>query len=168
MLSLKIRPASFYDIASIVDVRLSALTANEVSGFVAPGNNMYLSVEQLQKEWNVENRLKDGFEVLLAECDGEVIGFIVFNLKVCDDNIDNVVVAKEYQRKGVGRALVGFVEELAVSRGLSVITTDTTESAEGVPWRAYDFWRKMGYEDKGVRLATEYGFKVIPLVKNLK
>lgn len=167
MLSLKIRPAAFNDIESIVKIRNQAFTDNELSDFVVPNDNLYLSVEKLEKKWDRENRLKGGFEVFVAECDGKIIGFIVFNMAVRDDNIDNVLVAKEEQRKGVGRVLVGYVEKLAKSRGLSVITTDTTESAEGVPWRAYGFWKKMGYEDKGVRLATKYGFRVIPLIKKL-
>ena len=104
----------------------------------------------------------------MAECEGKVIGFIVYNMKSVDDNIDNIVVGKDAQGKGVGRALVEYLEELAKSRGFLVITTDTTENAEGVPWKAYGFWRKMGYEDKGVRLPTEYSFKVIPLAKRLK
>jgi len=112
--------------------------------------------------------LKDGFEVFVAECEAQVVGFIVYNMKSSDDNIDNVVVAKEEQGKGVGRALVEYVEELAISRGLSVMKTDTTENAEGVPWKAYDFWKRIGYEDNGERVTTIYGFKVILLFKKLE
>jgi ribosomal protein S18 acetylase RimI-like enzyme len=165
---IEIRPATINDIPSIVKIRSRALTDEELSGFVVLGNNPYLSVEKLQKEWDEENKLKGDFEVFVAECEGKVIGFIVYNSKSVDDNIDNIVVAKGEQGKGVGRALVEYLEELAKSRGFSVITTDTTENAEGVPWKAYGFWKKIGYEDKGERLLTEYGFKVIPLIKNLK
>lgn len=63
---------------------------------------------------------------------------------------------------------VEYVEELAKSKGFDVITTDTTENAKGVPWKAYGFWKKMGYKDIGERLATKYDFKTIPLVKRLK
>lgn len=167
MTSLVIRPASVSDIPSIVEIRLGAVTEEEISGFSVPGNNPYLSIKSLIEIWNSQNLLKDSSEVFVAELEGRVLGFIVYNMKHVDDNIDNIVVARGEQGRGVGRALVGHVEELAKSRGFSVITTDTTENVEGVPWRAYGFWKKMGYEDKGVRLATEYGFKVIPLTKNL-
>ncbi len=167
MTSLVIRPASVRDVPSIVEVRLGALTENEVSGFSVPGDNPYLSVESLLEIWDSQNLLNDGCEVFVAELEGRVIGFIVYNMKSVDDNIDNIVAAKEEQGKGVGRALVEYLEKLAKSRGFSVITTDTTENAEGVPWKAYGFWRKMSFEDKGVRLSTEYDFKVIPLTKNL-
>jgi GNAT superfamily N-acetyltransferase len=168
MSSLVIRPASIKDVSSIVKVRSAAFTEEEVSGFIVPGESMYASFEKLRKMWEKENCLKDGFEVFVAECEAKVVGFIVYNMKSSDDNIDNVVVAKEEQGKGVGRALVEYVEELASSRGLSVMKTDTTENAEGVPWKAYDFWKRMGYEDNGERVATIYGFKVIPLFKKLK
>lgn len=167
MLSLKIRPATVNDIPSIVEIRLGALTEKEISGFSVVGNNPYSSIKSLLSIWNSQNLLNDGSEVFVAELEGRVIGFIVYNMKNVDDNIDNIVVAKEEQGKGVGRALVEYLEKLAKSRGFSVITTDTTENAEGIPWKAYGFWRKMGYEDKGVRLSTEYGFQVIPLIKNL-
>ncbi len=167
MLASKIRPATISDIPSIVEIRLGAVTEEDISEFGVPEDNLYSSITKLKEIWNFGNRLKDGFEVFVSEEQGKVIGFIVFTMKR-DDNIDNIVVAKDERGKGVGRALVEFVEELAKSRGFSVLKTDTTENAEGVPWRAYGFWRKMGYEDKGVRLSTEYGFKVIPLTKNLE
>jgi ribosomal protein S18 acetylase RimI-like enzyme len=104
----------------------------------------------------------------VAECETKIVGFIVYDMKSSDDNIDNVAVTKEKQGKGVGRALVEHVEAIAKSRGVTVVRTDTTENAKGVPWNSFGFWRKMGYEDTGERVATEYGFKVIPLLKKLK
>ena len=166
--SLVIRPASTRDIASVVAVRVGALTKEDISGFSIPEDNLYSSTEKLRKVWNIENRLTDGFEVFVAECKGRIVGFIVYKMENCDDNIDNVVVIKEEQGKGIGRALVEYVEELAKSKGYCLIKTGTTENAHGVLWRAYDFWKKMGYEDTGERISTEYGFKVISLVKRLK
>ena len=168
MSSLVIRPAVLRDVSSIVEVRMGAFTEEDVSGFIIPGESLYASTEKLRKMWDRENLLKDGFEVFVAECETNVVGFIVYNMKSCDDNIDNVVVAKKEQGKGVGRALVEYVEALAKYRGYDVMRTDTTENARGVPWKSYGFWSRMGYEDTGERVATEYGFKVIPLLKKLK
>jgi len=165
MSSLVVRPASISDIPSIIEVRSGALTDQEIAGFSVPGSSLYYS--KLMEIWDTGNRLKDDSEVFVAVSDGKVIGFIVFNMNNCDDNIDNVVVARKEQGKGVGRSLVEYVEDLAKSRGMDVITTDTTENAEGVPWKAYGFWRKMGYVDTGKRLPSGYDFKVIPLVKKL-
>jgi len=168
MPSLVIRPASVEDVSSIVEVRLGAFTEEEAAGFTIPGESPYVSIERLQKMWDKENLFRDGSEVFVAEREEKVVGFIVFNMRCSDDNIDNVVVAKEEQGKGIGKALVEYVERLAKSRGYDVMKIDTTENVEGVPWKAYGFWRKLGYEDSGERIPTEYGFKDIPLVKKLK
>ena len=168
MTSLVIRPASVRDVPSIVEVRLGALTENEISGFSVPGDRPYSSIESLLKIWVSQNIMSDGSEVFVAECEGKVVGFVVYNMKSVDDNIENVVVAKEEQGKGIGKALVEYVERLAISRGYDVMKTDSTENGEGVLWKAYGFWRKMGYKDTGERVATKYGFKDIPLVKKLK
>jgi len=165
MPALAIRPASISDIPSIVEIRSGALTDKELSGFSVPGSSLYYS--KLTEMWNTGNRLKDDSEVFVAVFEGKVVGFIVFSMKQCDDNIDNIVVAKEEQGKGVGRALVEYIEDLAKSRGMDVITTDTTENAQSVPWKAYGFWKKMGYEDIGKRLTSGYDFQVIPLIKKI-
>lgn len=168
MISIVIRPASIADIVSIVEVRKGALTDEEISGFSVPEDNFFSSTNKLRKRWDQGNRLKNGFEVFVAESKGKIIGFIVYNMEDRKDNIDNLVVAIQEQGKGVGRALVEYLEKLMKSRGFDVITTDTTENAKGVPWKAYGFWKRMGYEDNGKRLSTNYDFKVIPLVKKLK
>ena len=59
------------------------------------------------------------------------------------------------------------MEGLAKSRGFNFIRTDTTENSNGVPWKAYGFWKRMGYEDTGERVSSIYDFKNIPLVKKL-
>jgi len=46
--------------------------------------------------------------------------------------------------------------------------TDTVESAEGIPWKSYGFWTRIGYKDTGERLATKWDFKIIPFIKNLR
>jgi GNAT superfamily N-acetyltransferase len=114
------------------------------------------------------NKLKDGFEVFVAEEKGKMVGFIVFKIEHDCGYIDNIVVVKEEQGKGVGGALVEYVECIAKSKGCCLMKTDTTENAYGVPWKAYGFWTRMGYEDTGERLRTDYNFKEIPLIKKLK
>ncbi len=167
MIPLVVRRASVADIPLIAQVRSGALTEEEISGFSVPGSGLHYSEEKLRETWDTGNKLKDGSEVFVAAFGGRVVGFIVFNMNNLDDNIDNVVVVKKEQGKGVGEALVRYVEALAKSRGMDFLTTGTTENAKGVPWKAYGFWRKMGYEDTGKRLPSGYGFKVIPLVKKL-
>ena len=168
MTSLMIRAAKVKDVSSIVRVRLGALTEEEIRGFSAPEFWIFSSTEELRKVWSRENRLKDGFEVFVAEDEGKMVGFIVFKMERDHGCIDNIVVAKEEQGKGIGRALVEYVEGIAQSKGCYLMKTDTTENADGVPWKSYGFWTRMGYEDTGERLPTNYDFKEIPFIKRLK
>jgi ribosomal protein S18 acetylase RimI-like enzyme len=166
---LTIRAATVKDVSSLVRIRLAALTKEEIHGFTAPEfTTTYSSVEELQKVWKGENGLKDGFKVFVAEDEGEIVGFIVFKMERDYGYIDNIVVAKEKQGKGIGRALVTYVEDIARAQGCYLMKTDTTENTGGVPWKAYRFWTRMEYQDSGERLLTNYDFKVIPLTKKLK
>jgi len=167
MASLIIRPADFEDIRFIVEVRLASLTEDEIRGYSAPEYAIYSSIEKLRKMWDRENVLKDGFEVIVAEDRGKIVGFIAFKVREGSGYIDNLVVGKEERGKGIGRSLVEYVEHIAEARSCSLMKTDTTENAKRVPWKAYSFWIRMGYKDTGERRPTDYDFKEIPLVKRL-
>ena len=167
-MNLIIRKANLKDIPSIVKVRQTAFTEEEVKGFSTPIPSIYHSLEKLNKAWDNDNVLKEGWEVVVAEDDQRIVGFIVFELDRGCGYIENINVAKDMQRKGVGRALVSHVEKVAKSVGIDEMKTDTTENASGVPWKSYSFWQKMGYKETGERLATEYSFKEIPFLKKLK
>ena len=168
MTSLVIRAASVKDVPSIVRIRLASFTKEEIRGFSTSEFATYSSIEKLRKAWSKGNKLRDGFEVFVAEAEGKLVGFIVFKIERDYGYIDNIVVSKEKQEKGIGRALVAYVEDIAKSESCYFMKTDTTENASGVPWKAYSFWTRMGYEDTGERLLTNYEFKEIPLIKRLK
>jgi len=134
MTPLMIRAATVKDVSSIVRIRLAVLSKEEIRGFSAPEfTTTYTSTEELRKVWSRENRLKDGFEVFVAEDEGKMVGFIVFKMERDYGYVDNIVVAKEEQGKGIGRALVAYVEGIAKSKGCYLMKTDTTENADGVP-----------------------------------
>jgi GNAT superfamily N-acetyltransferase len=163
-----IRKASVHDVHAIVQASLTSASKEETDGFAAAEWVTYSSPEELRKVWDRENRLKDGSEVFVAEKDRRIVGFIVFKMERDYVYIDNIDVRKEEQRKGIGKALVKHVESIALANGYSSIKTDTTENAEGRPWKSYGFWTEMGYQDTGERLPTKWSFKTIPLVRNLK
>jgi GNAT superfamily N-acetyltransferase len=168
MSSLVIRVATIRDISGIVKIRLKTLTDEEISGFSAPEFATTSSNEKLLKLWDKGNRLKDGFEVFLAEDEGRLLGYMMFKLEGDSGYIDDIVVAKEEQGKGVGRALVTYAEGVAKSQKCYLMKTDTTENANGIPWRSYNFWLRMGYQDTGERIPTDYDFKEIPFIKKLQ
>lgn len=168
MNSLVIRAASIRDVPFIVKIRLGALTKKEICGFSAPEFATTSSTKKMRELWSSGNKLKDGVEVFLAEYEGKVVGYMMLKVKGDSGYIDDIVVAKEEQGNGIGRALVAYAEVLAKSEGCHLMKTDTTENINGIPWKSYDFWIKMGYKDTGERLPTLYDFKEIPFVKRLK
>jgi ribosomal protein S18 acetylase RimI-like enzyme len=168
MAYLMIRAATIKDIPSIVRVRLATLNEEDICGFSAPEFAFTSSTEKLREVWSGGNRLKDGFEVFVAEDKGRLVGYMMCKVEGDSGYIDNIVVAREEQGKGIGKALVSYVESVAKSEGCSLMKTDTTENANGIAWRSYGFWTKMGYEDTGERLSTRYSFNEIPFVKRLK
>jgi ribosomal protein S18 acetylase RimI-like enzyme len=162
---ISIRAAKYSDIPGIVNVRLEALTDEEVKGFTSPEPSIFTSRIELRNNWLKNGQLKDGFQVYIVEDAEKVAGFIVFKIGTDSCYIDNIVVVQEKQGKSRGRALVEHVEEMARTQGCRVVITDTTENVEGVPWKSYGFWIKMGYRDTGERLSTNYDYKEIPLIK---
>ncbi len=143
------------------------MTDEEIRGFSTPEPSIFTTAEKLSQSWDKENLLDGGFRVFVAEQERGIVGFIVFRMERDYGYIDNLIVAKEMQGQGVGRALVTYVEGLTKSNGCHLIKTDTTENEKNVPWKSYNFWITMGYKDTGERLPTPYDFKEIPFVKRL-
>jgi len=167
MKNLTIRKATPKDIEAMVRIRRTAFTDEEVQGFTPLEHSFFYSVSRLKKEWKEDNRLKNDWEIYVAEDNQSPIGYIVFKIENDAGYIDNINVPKEQQGKGVGKALVIYVEEIVRSRGIRLMRTDTTENAEGKPWKSYSFWIKMGYKDTGERVHTKWNFKEINFGKNL-
>jgi len=168
MRNLVIRDATANDIPAIVKVRRTAFTEKEVRGFTTPEHSIFYSQKELKKAWVKENQLAGGWRVFVAEDSRGVIGFIVFKMESEMGYIDNINIAKDSQQMGVGAALVSYAEGLARSEGINKMLTDTTENAEGKPWKSYAFWIRMGYKDTGERRKTKWSFKEIPFVKNIE
>lgn len=168
MTNLVVRKATRKDIPAIVRVRRVAFTEEEVRGFALPKPSIFYFCGKMEEAWDEENLLKDGWSVFLAEDRGEIVGFIVFKVENGMGYIDNINVTREQQGKGIGRALVLHAERVVKSQGSHVMHTDTTENAEGIAWKSYFFWTKMGYKETGERIPTEWDFKEIRFVKILE
>ena len=165
---LVIRAASIRDVPLIVKIRLRTLNEEEIRGFSSLEFATTSSTKKMLEMWSSGNKLKDEAEVFVAEKKGRLVGYMMLKGEGDSGYIDDIVVAKKEQGKGVGCTLVRYAEALAKSRNCHIMKTDTAENADGVPWKSYNFWIKMGYEDTGKRLPTPYDFREIPFVKRLK
>ena len=80
MNSLAIRAASVRDVPFIVGTRLGALTEEEIRGFSSPEFATTSSTEKMRNVRGSGNRLKDGFEVFLAEDEGRLVGYMMLKV----------------------------------------------------------------------------------------
>lgn len=166
---MAIRAANEEDIPGIVSCNLSAKTEEELKGFAPPrGFSPFHSVKKLRDAWVSPNIVDGG---MLFVCDsGRIEGYV--SIIENDDfvEIDNIDVAKEFQGFGLGRRLVEFVEEYSCKREFQRIVLGTTKNKDGIPWKGYQFWLKMGYvpfEEIETAVGRKYRFKEIRLEKRL-
>lgn len=98
------------------------------------------------------NRLQEklGFEILVAEVDGVVVGYLVLSfipaLSGLRAWIDDVSVEPAFQRQGLGAALVEAAIQQASLRGATYLFVHTSRGNTG----AREFYRACGFDEGGV------------------
>ena len=98
---------------------------------------------------------KPGAQAFVATIDGEPCGLISYypDKDYFTDHprayVDNLVVAQESERKGVGRALLTFVERLAREDGYREVVLDVFAVNTG----AIAFYERQGYRPDHIRMA---------------
>jgi ribosomal-protein-alanine N-acetyltransferase len=97
---------------------LDAIHAIEVASFSDPW----------KREGFRDLMLGGSAAVVVAESDGELVGFAVTYVAAGEAEIANVAVAKDARRRGVGRALVDFVISAASAAGATVVFLEVRES----------------------------------------
>jgi GNAT superfamily N-acetyltransferase len=98
----------------------------------------------------------------VAALDGRDIGTGMIDLAT--GKIDAVFVLPEFARRGVGRALMAHLEDLAIGSGLGTIHLDATLNA-------VSFYRAMGFEgEKMAVYASSLGVSLacVPMIKHLR
>lgn len=91
--------------------------------------------------------LNDNTRVFVAECDGEVIGYIHsadYQLLYVPPmkNILGIAVSSDYRNRGVGRALLAAVETWAKESGCTSVRLTSGAERES----AHAFYKNCGYE----------------------
>lgn len=89
--------------------------------------------------------------LFVAECEGRVAGYAAVGEADGALVLDQLVVAASDQGRGVGNALLDWVEGYAVSRGLRCVRVP----AAGADARARDFYLRRGYADAGAAMERE-------------
>jgi len=147
MNNLTIRRAASSDTKRIVELR--SLLQEHVEGSNLLIWRMTEEGKKLLKQ-RVENDLADSnIRVLLAEADGEIIGYVQGEVTRRSDYVPRTVghvsliyVVKQFRRKGVGRCLMKELCRFFSSNKAEHLTVRYivgNKEAEG-------FWRKLGFE----------------------
>jgi len=145
--NLTIRRAASSDVERIVELRLLLQEHVEKSNPL-----IWRMTEEGKKllKQKVENDLADSnIHVLLAEADGETIGYVQGEVTRRSDHMPRTVgqislmyVVKQFRRKGVGRRLI---KELCKFFGSNKAEDLTVRYIIGNK-EAENFWRKLGFE----------------------
>lgn len=106
-----------------------------------------LSEDNVVKRFETMNSLGN-YEVFVAEIDGKVCGFIAMvkeiSLEVDGEflRIIGLAVKAEYQKKGIGSALLQTAEKITTEQNFNVITLSSNFKRT----EAHKFYEKQGYE----------------------
>ena len=165
-----IRLATKHDIPQIVHIDQTAVVDDELVGYGPPASKrVFADEDKLRAVW--VGKSVEGMLVYVIEEDERILGFSLIRVDPDAVELDDIVVAIEHQRRGIGTAMVGFVENLARNLGKQYVTLGTTRKTKnGIPWKSYSFWLKQGYavEDE---IETEegrtYGFTEIRFRKKV-
>jgi len=110
------------------------------------------SKEPYNERWSVERALekvKNYFKddvIFVAEIEGKIIGFIIVRDYLWDDSrrgsVEEFVVLADFQGKGVGTKLMGYIEKYFLSKGIRHLSFFTSKKA-----RAAKFYEKLGFKE---------------------
>ncbi len=146
-----IRRATESDIARIVELyRQLVITTSQAEQSQPTSSDNYRRVfSQICRQ--------TGYELMVAECDGEVVGTLVLLIMPNLSHnalpwalVENVVVDEKYRRQGIGRLLIEYAIVRAKTAGCYriVLSSDIRRH------EAHEFYRSLGFE------ASAHGFRL--------
>ncbi len=144
---MKIRKATLDDVKAIVSVHTAG---EDLSGLSVKQRYLrggpWMSVETCSV--HINNLLLEGQLPVVAELDGKIVGEaeVLFSEEPLGGklrriaHLDVIEVHPDFRRRGIGRALIGFLGEVAKGKEAEFITTQPDEEALG-------FYRKLGFDE---------------------
>ena len=146
-----VRQAEISDLSSLIWCSKSSTPEDERRGFGMPvEERIFGSMENLTAA--IKSRTFRIEDASVAEVNGKVVGYVI--LENHEDSIElvDIAVAGPFQKQGVGKKMVEFVEARTRAQGKSAITLGTSRSAAGIPWRSVGWWKHLGFRETGEEL----------------
>ncbi|NJE03381.1 GNAT family N-acetyltransferase [Thermococcus sp. MV11] len=141
---MRIRLATLEDVRGIVELHTAGenLKGSLYGRYTRGGP--WTSVETLAV--HINNLLLDDQLVAVAELDGKIVGEVevlfseepVLGRQMRIAHVDVIEVHPDYRGRGIGRALVEFVEDVARERGAEMLTVQPDDEAKG-------FYERLGF-----------------------
>lgn len=89
----------------------------------------------------------DNAVYLVAQIAELIIGYVGIWIILDEGHITNIAVHPDYQRQGVGKALMDQITIVAIARGVIAMTLEVRISNHG----AQALYNQLGFEPKGIR-----------------
>jgi ribosomal protein S18 acetylase RimI-like enzyme len=148
MFALKIRTASPSDLDGVYQV---FLLSDNLHRQAHPEIFQQTHEPESTKEYLINAIKSEDAAVLIAEHHGEIIGGILAWVRQTPNNpvfvprtylnIDNLVVAQEFRRQGVGSALMEHIQHWSEERGIEQIQLNVWDFNKA----AHEFYKNLGY-----------------------
>jgi ribosomal protein S18 acetylase RimI-like enzyme len=156
MADMRVRQATLKDMEAVLDLwqEMMGYHARLDPRFRPAADGRELFREVLQ-EWMVDETCR----ILVAEDDGQVVGYIIGRLAENPavfkqrylGHVSDICVAPDRRRTGVGRKLFGFLRKWFRGKGLTVAQLNVA----ALNPVSQAFWREMGFQDYMQRLWLE-------------
>lgn len=124
--------------------RYRRMTAADLDAVIAIEDTIY------PHPWtrgNFSDSLVAGYHCWIVECGGEVAGYSVVMIAAGEAHLLNLSVAAPWQRRGIGRELLGFVMKLARDYGAAKIFLEVRPSNGA----AISLYSSAGFSEIAVR-----------------
>ncbi|WP_226568936.1 GNAT family N-acetyltransferase [Mangrovibacter yixingensis] len=134
MLSPEIRPAQSSDVSAIEHIIDSAYShyIERIGRKPAPMNCNYQEIVNSGDVWVLTNQ-------------GDVIGLIVLHCESNHVSVGSLAIAKMYQGKGLGKALLAYAESHARNVGVSELRLYTNEKM----YENLQIYSRLGWQEYG-------------------
>ncbi len=126
----RIRPAALDDVDSIYSI--------ETISFRSPWSRSAFPAEIEGRSWS---------RVEVAECEGALVGFMVYWIILDEVHLLNLAVLPKWRRRGIGRSLMINLLDMAESDGQNEVLLEVRQSNT----KAQNLYYSLGFEQLGLR-----------------